>query len=66
MDDTECCTCWTCKGKLVPRGAGLIYATRDFVNKRLDELRKEMMDHLRRAMNADDEVIDFNELRRHE
>jgi len=36
------------------------------VNKRLDELRKEMMDHLRRAMNADDEVIDFNELRRHE
>jgi hypothetical protein len=76
---TERCTCPTCRGKLVPRGTGLIHATREFIHRQIaaakEELRQEIraakreaLDEaraeIRRAMD-DDNVIDFKDLRRH-
>jgi hypothetical protein len=63
----------------VPRGTALIHATRDWVDRKLDEMRADMrktldkaMDDLRRetraainrALPTDDTLIDFEELRR--
>jgi hypothetical protein len=79
MDDTdlECCTCPTCRGKLVPRGTGFIHATREFIAKKLDEVRADMHETINRAMDdlrretraainraSDDTIIDLEELRR--
>lgn len=83
-DDTECCTCPQCKGRLVPRGTGLIHATRDVMRRWIAEAKKELRQEMRReiraakraaldearaeiqrALNAEDTVIEFKELRRH-
>ena len=82
-DDTECCTCPQCRGRLVPRGTGLIHAARDVMRRWIAEAKKELRTEfrrelraakraaldearaeIRRALDADDNVIDFKELRR--
>jgi hypothetical protein len=78
-EDLECCTCSQCRGKLVPRGTGLIHATRTFIERQLaglrldmtkavndgmDTLRREMHAAINRAMPDDSTIIDFEELRR--
>jgi hypothetical protein len=73
------CTCPQCRGRMVARGVPMMHAIRDVMQRQIAEVKEDMKKEIRRlkkellrecraeirrSMNADDNVINFKELRR--